>query len=347
MRSAMATGRPLSMAMIRMTLSLRRRALCFGLLACALLIGALSLSGVARAAELDEAHQQKLLAMLEKNGFSGEFNAMQGAMLGIPTRGTPISVRKLQIYGKDNLTLSSFSAGWGCLAIAVPVLLLGRLHQGPATVGYLWGVMGAAGIVSALLTGRIRMAGRERRLMVASVLACGVAMAALPLAGSVVVVAVAMFAIGFVNGPFDVALFTLRQRRTDPARFGRVFAVSMSLNMVGGPIGSATAGPLIGWSLDAALWAAVVVTLLAAIFPIATIPAKDEPPNLGAERLAVGQQEDREQTADRVQHDADDAADQLTPPDGLDPIEQPDQRQHVKDEIEEERRHDRRYTDEA
>ena len=80
-----------------------------GLLACALLIGGLSLSGVARAAELDEAHQQKLLAMLEKNGYAGEFNYMQGAMLGIPTRGTPISVRKLQIYGKDNLTLSSFS----------------------------------------------------------------------------------------------------------------------------------------------------------------------------------------------------------------------------------------------
>jgi serine-type D-Ala-D-Ala carboxypeptidase (penicillin-binding protein 5/6) len=37
----MATGRPLSMAMIRMTLSLRRRALCFGLLASAL-IGALA-----------------------------------------------------------------------------------------------------------------------------------------------------------------------------------------------------------------------------------------------------------------------------------------------------------------
>src|SRR5882757_7366464 len=36
MRSAMATGRPLSMAMIRMTLSLRRRALCLGLLASAL-----------------------------------------------------------------------------------------------------------------------------------------------------------------------------------------------------------------------------------------------------------------------------------------------------------------------
>jgi len=173
------------------------------------------------------------------------------------------------------LTLSSSSAGWGCLLIAVPVLLLGRFHQGPATVGYLEGLMGAAGIVSALLTGRIRMAGRERQLMVVSVLGCAMSMAFLPLASSVIMVALAMFAIGFVNGPFDVALFTLRQRRTDPARFGRVFAVSMALNMVGGPIGSAAAGPLIAWSLDAALWAAVAITLLAAIFPIVAIPAKD------------------------------------------------------------------------
>ena len=35
------------------------------------------------------------------------------------------------------------------------------------------------------------------------------------------------------NGPFDISLFTLRQRRTDPAWFGRAFAVSMSLNFVG------------------------------------------------------------------------------------------------------------------
>src|SRR5712691_10238512 len=50
MRSAMATGRPLSMAMIRMTLSLRRRALCLGLLAGALacaLAGATALAAPA------------------------------------------------------------------------------------------------------------------------------------------------------------------------------------------------------------------------------------------------------------------------------------------------------------
>src|SRR5205807_10255825 len=108
------------------------------------------------------------------------------------------------------LTLSSYSLGWGCLVIAVPVLLLGRLHEGPAAVGYLWGLMGAAGIVSALLTGRIRMMGRERQLIVASILASAAAMAVLPLAGSFAVIAAAVVAIGLANGPFDIAFFTLR-----------------------------------------------------------------------------------------------------------------------------------------
>ncbi len=175
------------------------------------------------------------------------------------------------------LTLSTWSIGWGCLVIAVPVMLLGRLHQGPATVGYLWGLMGAAGIVSALVSGRIKTLGRERQIMVASLLLGVVAIVLLPLAASVAVVAVAIALIGLSNGPFDIAFITLRQRRTDPAKFGRVFAVSISLNTIGTPIGSALAGPLIAWSLDAALWVAVAATAMAMIFPILVIPAEDRP----------------------------------------------------------------------
>jgi MFS family permease len=174
------------------------------------------------------------------------------------------------------VTLFSFSVGWGALIIAVPVLMLVRLHQGPAAVGFLWGAMGAAGIVSALITGRMRMAGRERQFMVISLLASVIGLAILPLAGSVAVVVAAIVWVGLANGPFDIALFTLRQRRTDPSRFGRVFAVSMSLNMLGIPIGSALAGPLIGWSLNIALWAAVIATLVSALFPFLVIPATDE-----------------------------------------------------------------------
>lgn len=191
-------------------------------------------------------------------------------------RGLGYVVRNPSLRGLA-LTLSTFNLSWGVLNIALPVLLLGRLHQGPATVGLLWGAMGGAGLVSALLTGRIDSRGRERQLMVVPIVVSAAAMALLPLAQSLIVVFVAIAIIGFANGPFDVALFTLRQRRTDPAWFGRAFAISMSVNWLGTPVGSAFAGPVIAWSLDAALWAAAVVALASAVFPMVAIPARDDP----------------------------------------------------------------------
>jgi MFS family permease len=172
-------------------------------------------------------------------------------------------------------TLSLLNFGWGVMEIAVPVLVLGRLHQGPATVGYLWGALGAAGLVSALVAGRIPTLGRERQIMLGGIIVTAVAMASLPFATSVAAVAIALFVVGASNGPFDISLFTLRQRRTAPAWFGRAFAVSMSLNFAGTPIGSAFAGTLIGHSVDVALWVAVAVVLVAGIFPMLTIPATE------------------------------------------------------------------------
>ena len=112
--------------------------------------------------------------------------------------------------------------------------------------------------------------------MVISIVAMAVALSLLPVAGSVIVVAAALVAVAIVETPFDIAFLTLRQRRTDPARFGRVFAVSMSLNIAGTPVGSALAGPLIAWSLTGALWVAVAVTLVGALVPMLVIPAEDE-----------------------------------------------------------------------
>jgi predicted MFS family arabinose efflux permease len=113
-------------------------------------------------------------------------------------------------------------------------------------------------------------------MMFGAILISAAAFAVLPFAGALAVVAVALLVVGAANGPLDIALFTVRQRRTDPAWFGRAFAVSMSVNWVGTPIGAAFAGPLIGWSLNVALWAAVVLALLAAVFPLLAVPAHDD-----------------------------------------------------------------------
>jgi MFS family permease len=190
-------------------------------------------------------------------------------------RGLEYVLRNATLRGLA-LTLTTFNLSWGLLTIAVPVLVLDRLHQGPATVGFLWGAMGAAGLASALVAGRMSSRGRERQLMFGSILVSAAAIAVLPFATALPVVAAAIMVFGLANGPFDIGLFTLRQRRTDRAWFGRAFAVSMAVNWVGAPIGSAVAGPLIGWSLDAALWAAVIAALVASVFPMLAVPAHED-----------------------------------------------------------------------
>ena len=217
-------------------------------------------------------------------------SAQVGSVLRSAWLGLTYTVRNATLRGLA-LTLSIYNLGNGILLIALPVLVLGRLHSTPATVGILWGVMGGAGLASALITGRFRTNGRERQLIVAAILIGALATALLPLAGSLVVVLVAVVLMGCATGPFDVGLFTLRQRRTDPAWFVRAFAVSMSLNSAGNPIGSALAGPLIGVSVSVALWAAVGFSLLAVVFPIFFIPAHEKPvPDLPSAKGAAGQE---------------------------------------------------------
>jgi predicted MFS family arabinose efflux permease len=200
--------------------------------------------------------------------------AQVGSVLSNAWSGLLYTVRNPTLRGLA-LTLSLFNLGNGLLLIAVPVLVLGRLHYGPSAVGILWGGMGAAGLVSALVAGRFPSGGRERHMIVVAIAIGTVAIGLLPFAGNIVVVAVAIGLLGLSTGPFDIGLFTLRQRRTDPAWFGRAFAVSMALNSVGNPIGSGLAGPLIGVSLNLALWVAAAAALASAAIPLLMIPGEE------------------------------------------------------------------------
>ncbi len=81
---------------------------------------------------------------------------------------------------------------------------------------------------------------------------------------------------GALNGPMDIGLFTMRQRRTDPAMLGRAFAVSMAFNFLGYPIGAAIGGLMATTSLDAAIWLAVAASIVATIFAVVLIPRQDD-----------------------------------------------------------------------
>ena len=169
--------------------------------------------------------------------------------------------------------MSVVNVGQGIVIVALPVLVLERGYGGPQLVGALWSLMGASGIVSGLLAGRLGSVGRERPMLAVGILGIGSGIAAIAIASSLGEVALGVVLIGIGSSVMDVALFSLRQRVTDPAWFGRAFAVSMHLNYSGIPIGSAVSGPLLAISTPFALGVAVAFALAAAGLTWVMVPS--------------------------------------------------------------------------
>ena len=183
------------------------------------------------------------------------------------------------VFGQPTLRwlAASYSlqmASWGMLLVIVPVAVGRAIGVGPAAdsmVGMLWAAAGCAGIVGALTAGRMGIMGRERATIALGGLATAVALWPVGATAGLIGLAAGMLLLNFAAGPVDVAVLTLRQRRTDPARLGRVLAVSMSLNMSGLPIGSAIGGLLMAHATVLALVAAALASLLSAAV-IALVP---------------------------------------------------------------------------
>ena len=172
------------------------------------------------------------------------------------------------------VVLSSVNFGMGILIVALPVLVLSHLGGSPAIVGLLFTISAVAGLGSGVVFGKIGSDDRERLWLTASCLGIAAALVLLGLAGSLAVVVVAMIVLGFCNGPMDIALFSLRQRRTEPAMLGRALAISMALNGTGQPFGSLTAGVLVLVSPGLAFTVAAVVVGLSALTVYAMIPRR-------------------------------------------------------------------------
>lgn len=180
-------------------------------------------------------------------------------------------------------SVSVLNIAGGMISIAIPLIVLDRLHLGEPVVGLVFAVSGVTGMISALAFGRRDTRGRERRMIVFPTLLAAPTLAILLLAVGATTPALGLLALGFamavyglLQGPMDIAMFTIRQRRTDPAWMGRAFAVSMAFNFVGFPVGAALAGTLATASLEAAVILGVVAALVGAGFAAWMIPQHDE-----------------------------------------------------------------------
>ncbi len=184
-------------------------------------------------------------------------------------------------------SISSLNLAWGVLGIVLPVIVLRRIESGPLMVGLLFAIQAVGGVAAAFAFGRIDSRGRERRMLALPMLGSGLLFLLLVPSAGLLPLAVCMAATGILNGPIDIALFTLRQRRTDPAWMGRAFAVSMAFNSLGGPIGSAIAGLLATGSPEAAVLVASLACGISAVLAQAMIPNDDSvPASVGASTLA-------------------------------------------------------------
>jgi len=200
--------------------------------------------------------------------------ATTGSLLRDSWQGLLYVVRNPTLRGLA-VSISVANLGGGILAIALPVLVFQRLHQGPAAIGLLFSVMGVASLVAIIFWGRLRTEGIERQLLALPQFGFAGGLLLIVLAPNLWLVALGMAIFGVVVGPLDIALFTVRQRRTDAAWMGRAFAVSMMLNYAGVPIGSALAGPLIGWSLSGSFYVTIGLVVIAGILPLFLIPQHD------------------------------------------------------------------------
>lgn len=174
------------------------------------------------------------------------------------------------------LSYALYQLTWGVLLVVVPVVAARHVagETVPAATGLLWAGSGVIGVIGALAAGRLRILGRERPTMALGMAVTALAAGPIGATHGLFGLAASLMLIAAAAGPVDIAVLTLRQRRTDPAALGRVLSVSMSLNLAGIPLGSALAGVLLPWSLSGTFALAALASLLGAAATI-LIPPDD------------------------------------------------------------------------
>jgi MFS family permease len=209
--------------------------------------------------------------------------ATSGSLLLDAWHGVRYTWRNRTLRGLG-FSISMLNLSGGMVTIVVPLIILERFHASEVAVGLVFAASGVSGMIAALIAGRLDSRGKEWSLLVLPM--GGIAIADLFLLGGAHAtdVATGLLLVGFglalggaLNGPMDIGLFTIRQRRTDPAWMGRAFAVSMAFNFVGYPIGAALAGAIAAVSIDAAIVVGAVACLLAGLLAAVMIPRREAP----------------------------------------------------------------------
>ena len=130
----------------------------------------------------------------------------------------------------------------GTLLVVLPVIVVSNMHEPAAVVGLMLVLEQLGAAVALVIAGRAGTRGREVPLMVAGAFVTALGSMLVLVAPGLPLIAVGMVVLGVGGGPYWVALYGLRQRRTVPHMFARAFALSYGGNVAGQPLASGMAG---------------------------------------------------------------------------------------------------------
>jgi MFS family permease len=206
-----------------------------------------------------------MVALLRKSGQAEEPQRAPETVLQMATAGFRTTV----VEPKVRLIVGLFSMQtliYGALSVLLVVLALDILDSGPAGLGLLDAVMGAGGLVGALvaisLIGRGRLAGAFG----GSLIAWGVPVALLGAWGSQAGALLLLAVVGIANTLVDVAGFTLLQRAVPDDVLARVFGVLESLFLA-----TAACGAMLASGLLSATSFETVVAVVGCLLPALAI----------------------------------------------------------------------------
>ena len=109
----------------------------------------------------------------------------------------------------------------------------------------MWTAISAGSILGGVAYGWRRPAGSDARHVVVFIALAGLPMLAVPFAPTLAAGMACMFAAGLFTAPAIISMFAIRQTAVPPELHGRTFAITVSVNVAGGPIGAVLAGVLV------------------------------------------------------------------------------------------------------
>lgn len=208
------------------------------------------------------------LALLRTENNRPQRTQVLGGLLRSAWDGITYLIRNPTLRGLA-VSYSLFQAAGGMLIIIVPVAVTEWVTDGGEPGGYvgvIWAIVGLTGGIGALATGRMLRSGNERRFMGLALVLAALAIFPFSSLGSLISITIGLAIFGLFEGVVNVSLLSLRQRRTSPEWLGRIMTVSISVNLIGYPIGTAMGGALVATSgPQGALALAAVVTLASAV----------------------------------------------------------------------------------